>query len=233
MTLTALDWLDTWERSQNLPLPLRPCALLAPLMPGGQAAAEQLPLGWRDRQLLQLHAALFGPALPATVACPACNERLEITLDCHALQIDAPSEAPRELSVQWQGERISYRLPDSRDLAALQHETDTQAAQSRLLQRCAPAAITLPDMAREEIAAAMAQADPQAATLLDLQCPNCAEQWDELFDIGVYLDDALAQWSERLLDQVHVLAQAYGWSETQILALSPNRRARYLARVLS
>ncbi len=200
---------------------------------GGQVAAEQLPLGWRDRQLLQLHTALFGPALPATVACPACNERLELALDCRALQLDAPAQIPQELSVEWQGERISYRLPDSRDLAAMQHEPDSLSAQARLLQRCAPAALPLPEAAREDIAAAMAAADPQAATVLDLQCPACDEHWDEVFDIGVYLDDALGQWSERLLDQVHVLAQAYGWSEAQILALSPHRRARYLARVLS
>ena len=34
-----------------------------------------------------------------------------------------------------------------------------------------------------------------------------------------------------LLHEVHRLASAYGWSEAQILALSPARRAQYLALV--
>jgi hypothetical protein len=44
--------------------------------------------------------------------------------------------------------------------------------------------------------------------------------------------DSLSHWAERCLDQVHTLARAYGWSEAQILALSPVRRACYLGRVL-
>jgi hypothetical protein len=34
-----------------------------------------------------------------------------------------------------------------------------------------------------------------------------------------------------LFDDIHLLAQAYGWSEGEILALSPARRSAYLARV--
>lgn len=230
--LTAADWLQAWERSQGLPVQLRPCALLAPVLDDGQAAAERLPLGQRDSQLLALHSALFGSALAATACCPACGERLELDLDCQALHVDAPAH---ELSLDWQGWRIDYRLPDSRDLAALAQAGDIQQARTTLLRRCvgSDSADALPPELQMRLAQAMADADPQAATELSLSCPACAEQWSELFDIGAYLDEALGQWAERVLDQVHLLAQAYGWSEAQILALSPSRRARYLARVLA
>ncbi|CAD5108376.1 hypothetical protein [Zestomonas carbonaria] len=233
--LTAADWLQAWEHSQGLPPPLRPCALLAPLLEGGAEAAERLPLGRRDSQLLALHGALFGPRLSATADCPACGERLELALDCHALRLDAPEPDPQAQAVAWQGRTFHYRLPDSRDLAAMARAGDLDQARALLLRRCLGSdwADDLPADLQAELARAMAEADPQAATELALSCPACGEQWSELFDIGAYLDEAFGQWAERLFDQVHLLASAYGWSEAQILALGPARRARYLARVLA
>jgi hypothetical protein len=38
-------------------------------------------------------------------------------------------------------------------------------------------------------------------------------------------------WAERTLSDVHRLASAYGWSESDILALGPRRRQRYLALI--
>ena len=79
----------------------------------------------------------------------------------------------------------------------------------------------------------MADADPQAATELALDCAACGHQWNEVFDAGHFLLHALDDWAQRLLDQVHVLAKAYGWTEQTVLALPPMRRARYLERVLA
>ena len=91
----------------------------------------------------------------------------------------------------------------------------------------------LPESLLKQLGDAMSAADPQADTELALECPACAHCWNEPFDVGSYLLDSLEHWAERCLDQVHTLAQAYGWTEAQILALSPSRRARYIARVLS
>ncbi len=51
------------------------------------------------------------------------------------------------------------------------------------------------------------------------------------FDIASYLWNGIEQRARRLLDDIHALAQAYGWSETDILALDETRRATYVARV--
>lgn len=248
MVLSTLDtatWLAAWEHSRNLPLALQPCALLAPLLSGGQAAAECLPLGQRDGGLLALHAALLGPQLLATAHCPQCGEQLELALDCQTLQ--APStqaDAPLQLNLQlqWQDYRIHFRLPNSRDLARLASADSEQQARELLVHGCIQQLWRggqtedlhkLPEALLEPLAEAMSAADPQAVIELDLSCPACAAQWLELFDIGHFLLESLGQWAERLLDQVHLLAQAYGWSEAQILALSPGRRAAYLNRVLA
>jgi hypothetical protein len=70
----------------------------------------------------------------------------------------------------------------------------------------------LPAEAIAALAQAMADADPQAATELALDCAACGHQWNEVFDAGHFLLHALDDWAQRLLDQVHVLAKAYGWT---------------------
>ena len=81
------------------------------------------------------------------------------------------------------------------------------------------------------ITQAMLQADPQALIELQLNCPNCGHTWTALFDIANFLWRELDAWARRTLRDVHKLASAYGWSETQILALSPTRRRLYLELV--
>lgn len=48
------------------------------------------------------------------------------------------------------------------------------------------------------------------------------------FDIGAYLWEEVDAWADRTLRDVHLLAASYGWSERDILDLSPARRGRYL-----
>jgi hypothetical protein len=46
-----------------------------------------------------------------------------------------------------------------------------------------------------------------------------------------YLWSELEEWAHRVLVDIHTLAGAYGWSERQILALSPVRRQLYVDMV--
>jgi hypothetical protein len=45
--------------------------------------------------------------------------------------------------------------------------------------------------------------------------------------------EEIASRAQRLMDDVHVLAQGYGWTEPEVLALSDARRTAYLERVQS
>ena len=78
---------------------------------------------------------------------------------------------------------------------------------------------------------AMAEADPQSHLELALSCPSCQLDWQSVFDIASYLWSEIETWALRILSEVHILASAYGWRETEILALSPLRRQLYLERV--
>lgn len=245
VVMTSADWIDTLDRCQSLPAMLRPCALLDGVPGGAEGAAQALPVGRRDAQLLELQQALFGPTLDALAQCPHCGEQLELNLRVSDLRVpDATDMAEAEpvVCLEHDGYHLRGRLPDSRDLAAAAQAADVHEARDMLMQRCLLEAThdgqplaphELPDTLLRQLGDAMSAADPQADTELALECPACAHCWNEPFDVGSYLLCSLEQWAERCLDQVHTLAQAYGWTEAHILALSPSRRARYIERVLS
>jgi len=70
--------------------------------------------------------------------------------------------------------------------------------------------------------------DPQADLQLAMVCPQCAHRWTTTFDIASFFWTELNAWALRLLREVHTLASVYGWSEAEILDLSPTRRKAYL-----
>ena len=59
-------------------------------------------------------------------------------------------------------------------------------------------------------------------------CPACGHDASITFDVVSYLWNEIDEWAKRVLVEVHVLAAAYGWSERDVLALSPRRRRLYL-----
>ena len=80
----------------------------------------------------------------------------------------------------------------------------------------------------QTLAQKMQELDPLAEIRIDLQCPSCRHGWTLDFDIVQWLWQEIGDWASRMLQQVHALAQAYGWSEASILAMSAKRRRRYL-----
>ncbi len=78
------------------------------------------------------------------------------------------------------------------------------------------------------MAACIAEHDPQAELLLDLQCPACGARWQLVLDIVAFLWEELCSSAAGLLGEVDTLARAYAWSEREILALSPTRRRLYV-----
>jgi hypothetical protein len=75
----------------------------------------------------------------------------------------------------------------------------------------------------------MARQDPAADIRIRLECPQCSRVLSVVFDIVAVLWTELGVYAKRLLRQVDVLARRYGWTESEILSLSPARRAFYLA----
>jgi len=77
----------------------------------------------------------------------------------------------------------------------------------------------------------MAAADPLAEIRLTFDCPVCGDAFEDDLDLPTFLWAEMAARAKRLLSEVHLLASAYGWSEAEILGLSPVRREFYLGMV--
>lgn len=232
-SLTAQELLDAWERGLGEPPVRRALALLAPACP--ETPPEELAresVGRRDGRLLTLRERTFGPHLVSLAACPACGERLETTFDVADIRVEAPESPEEPLSLSAAGHDLRFRLPNSLDLEAL---IPGQDARRLLLGRCLLAAPgeevaveELPEAVLQAVADRMAAADPQGDVQLALQCPACGHAWPAAFDIVSFFWTEVDAWARVLLHEIHTLAAAYGWRETDILALTPWRRRSYL-----
>jgi hypothetical protein len=89
----------------------------------------------------------------------------------------------------------------------------------------------LPPAVVQQLSAQLAEMDPQAEIILTPICPACGHSWQVLFDIVTFFWTELSGQARRLLQEVYRLARAYGWSEADILAMSPLRRQFYLELV--
>jgi hypothetical protein len=220
--LSAAATLDLWQAVEGRD-PIERSLALAAVSGRDPDELAALPIGRRDALLLELHA---GEALEATAACPACGEQAEFAVDTREL-LARGREASEPAPVESPIEPIGWRSPDSRDVAAAAAAGDAEAAERVLLERCAGSA-DLPAEARAAVVRAMAEADPLAEVLVDVSCPACGEGFVADVDVAGFVWAELRARARRLLREVAVLARAYGWTESEALALGDRRRAAYL-----
>jgi len=238
--LKANELLQVWECGLDQPPLHQALVLLSAACPDTPPdALAELSIGQRDGQLLTLREWTFGPRLVSLANCPACGERLELSFPVADIRAMV-AELPEALSVQVHEFVVEFRLPNSRDLAALAEQKDVALPQQVLYERCLLAARRgdvecaadeLPSEVVEAVAEEMSRADPQADVRLALICPACSHQWQTTFDIVTFFWLELDAWARRILREVHALARVYGWREADILALSPRRRQYYLEMI--
>jgi hypothetical protein len=230
---SAADVLAIWERGMSRH-PIDRTLLLASWARPDEAPERlaDLPLGTVNEGLLRLRESWFGTPIRAYADCEACGERAELSLDPAMFAFPAmPADAAREVEISG----FRFRLPSNRDLAAIAAESDADRAALRLIERCCVegSAIAARDLAEllAQVEAKLEALDPAAEITLSLSCEACGGQWGASFDVAALLWDDVDAHARKLVAEVDALARAYGWTEPEILALSPQRRATYLAMV--
>lgn len=233
-SLITAQVVDAWERGLDRSLPERMIVLLDAACP--DATYDELaamPLGRRDALLLDLRALLLGPELTGVSECPACGDPLESTFRAEDLRVPADLPPAALQHVEVEGLDVAFRLPSTHDVITL-NLSDGGSPATQLLERCLddPVSLATADVDWETVASAvsraMSAADPQADVVLRLTCPGCDTSWAAPFDIAGFLWAEIQGWVSRLLRDVDQLARTYGWTEAEILALSPTRRSLYL-----
>ncbi len=221
--------LAVWEEASAVPA----CAVGAVVLGRCSAVDDaatvlDLPLSAVASLLAQVWTATFGPVAECLVGCPGCGAQLEVELPFDALA--ALPVQPASAQVGTTG--LAVRCPATRDLLAVAAVPDPADA---LLARCLADAAGHPlDVAglapavRAEVEATAEVLAGAAAAVVTSPCPSCGTA------VRVEVDPAELLWQRLRADVPSVLADvadlaaAFGWSEADVLSLTPARRAAYL-----
>ena len=231
--------LTPFERTSAL---LERCLALS--HPEGIEVTDLPLLGMGDREslLFHLYREAFGSNIPGVVACPGCEEPLEFDIAADDVLVQPAPDPARSLErlLESGGRRYhcTVRPPTAADVEAVLPlgRTEPRTAADELFTRCVavvdesshlaaglpdPGLVGLLDQTFDEL-------DPQAETLLTLRCAACGLEFQACLDAGEFLARATRRKSTQLFQEVHRLALHYHWSESDILAMSSERRRLYL-----
>lgn len=173
----------------------------------------------RRQGLLAVAVATNGSRRQVTARCTACGEQLDLDMDLNEFRQD------------WRAEDVSFgdqqlRLPRTADLVGIAEGDELRLAHVLLIG-------TPPNRAgwEAEAEAVLSEADPLGDLELRSGCPHCGEMVAHPLVLETMLVEELAHEAMRLMDEIHVMAFAYHWTEPEILALPEGRRRHYLARI--
>ncbi len=241
--LSEQDILTIWEAGLRQHPVERAITVLAVTDPQhSYSDCLALSVGQRDGRLLAIRECTFGTRFTGYAECPQCREPLEFTFGADDIRATAPGRENdgQAFSFRCEDYEVQARLPDSADLLAIAGCRAVPEARALLLERCiaraahegtAIAVSALPDNVIEALGEAAIERDPQSEIRLELVCPSCDYRWFAIFDILTFLWQEIMMRARRILYDVHLLASAYGWSESNILAMSALRRRLYLEMV--
>lgn len=237
--IPAADLLDLWERGAGKPPFERAVDILGAAFPEQPAASiSSWSLGQRDAAFISLQEVLFGERLNAVASCPSCGSRLE--LDFSTSRIRAPFSNGQAQNTALTADGAAYALEILPLTTNHLRQLSANPSRQALLQSCLGSVLRdgepveakdLPQEVINQIGARLAELDPQTDVQLALSCPDCTHTWEAPFDIIAFVWSEIDTWAQRTIQEVHLLASRYGWSERDILGMSARRRQRYLQMV--
>jgi hypothetical protein len=234
--------LDVWERGVSYSAEARTQALLGLVAPDlSTQALKELVLGDRNTRLLELRQRLFGPLIQAYIECSACGEALDLEFGIDELGFSSIDPVSEIHTVSTGSISAQVRLPNSHDLVALTSLHNVEDGRRLLFSRCVlelrredttivPHELDEDEL--EQLENAISGLDPRMEILFGLKCPQCAHSWQSPLEISSFLWNEYDVYAKQLLESVHILASSYSWAETDILAMSEERRQFYLGRII-
>jgi len=194
----------------------------------------QQPVGARTAALLHLVGVTDGASdllMRSSCMDAACGAAFEFALPLAALPQAASVSDPVTIELSG-GRTIRLRLPTGDDLRRWRAAHPASRAEAVGLML---ATLLLEGDAgpadEAELSAALAELDPMVDFTVECPCPACGASNEVVLDLEALALSRLAARQTALLLQVHRCARHYGWTEAQVLAVPPARRARYLALI--
>ena len=225
--MTEQSILSVWESCRNSSN-LYKAVVLASLTTKNHdlSTVSEWSIEKRDAALFELRQKFFGNQFTGVSNCPSCNEQVEWEFSMNDLSLSKSTALPNniQLAVEISGTNFLFRLPNSNDLL-----TDNQ---TEIIKNCC---LSNSDKNGEfssefiEVILRAFEKKCMASNIsYNLQCTECSEEWQALFDIPFYLWKEIDHWAKQFLNQVYLLAKHLGWSENEIISMSAERRNYYL-----
>jgi len=196
---------------------------------GGAIDVGQLPVGDLDAIIVELRRRSLGDSIVSEAACVACGSRVDVAFDL-ASYLQHCRPRPSRVAVatsdpQWWALRsgqLEFRLPRVADVMEASGSPDPKM---RILERCL-CGITTPASVRSA-ERAMAVLGPTLLSQVSGLCPECGAPTELSFDAREFCLQELRSLASGVIEETHLLAWAYHWSERDILALASWRRRAY------
>lgn len=192
-----------------------------------------LPVGTRNRLIMEVRVRLVAAPLRSEPECTDCGGRFELTLMPEDLGFrpEAGQIDPSARSVSIEGQELMLRPVRLSDLLAVEDMSDIPQAAQLLMERSCDGELS--GLSVEALETALGELDPAADIWLNTECPECGAEHSLAFDPVHYTAQELRQKSQQILRDVVDIARAFHWSEQDILALPDSRRAYYVAEALT
>ncbi|MBN1175001.1 MAG: hypothetical protein JXA67_22775 [Micromonosporaceae bacterium] len=212
---------------------------------GSSMDSAHVDVGSREVTLAGLLCQIGGGQVWGSTECCGCCERLDVPVAVDAIAALPVHEPGARFTIAVDGEEVAFRLPTTADLDAVAGLA-VDEARDALLRRCLGLGVepearqgTGPDTGPpgtgvlaaglvEAVEAALERIAPAGSIRVLIGCPSCGTSTEAAVDLSVLLWAELETLALALLNDIHTLAAAYGWTEDEILRLSPARRAAYL-----
>lgn len=225
--------LTAWEQGAPENALCRAVTMLSIALPShDREQLGALPITERNLLLLRLRRLSFGPLLSAFALCEHCGAELEFTAPVDELAARLEGHSPAS-PVAWSaaGRQYQLRSVTTADLLASLDMPDVSAAERCILSRCLQVHPTPEPVTLSTLPLLMEKFEELNATTelsYAIDCPACSSRRCLDLDIARFLWIEVRSAARRLLDEIHQLASAYGWSEQAVAAMAPRRRAAYL-----
>jgi hypothetical protein len=161
----------------------------------------------------------------------ACGESFEFALPLRALPTGGSDDAPMHVHLD-EARVLTMRRPTGEDLRRWR---DAQPVSRAAALRLMLDSLVLSGHAGPDDEAALSVSiesmDPLVDFTVSCRCPACGASNEVVVDLESVALMTLAGRQRALMLEVHRFASYYGWTESDVLALPPARRARYLALI--
>ncbi len=226
---------------------------LGSISPVSDDVVRQLLVADRHYLLLKLRQATFGSQVRASLVCPwpDCGERVSVSFSIDEVPVqESTDKGPlytMTLSEAAAGDganaarEISFRLPNGADQEEISPWLAQNEAQAlalllvRCIQRIGPLAppneeqvTALSPRARAEIEEQMERLAPRVELAMEATCAECGRLFVAPFDPQRFFFGELRTDGDLLYREVHYLAYHYHWSEHEIMAMTRDKRRRYM-----